>query len=197
MRLGPLAPSLFPRPGRVLHPVPGQVTGLTATAASTSRIDLTWSAAADATAYEVERSPDGSANWQQVASIADLAQSDTGRATGTRYYYRVRALNSGIPGPWSTADTYTLPAQVANLAAVSGGQTQIDLTWDAVASATGYSVERSANGTTGWAEVGTPSTPAFSDTGLTAATQYFYRVRAVNPGGYGAYSTTANATTDA
>jgi len=195
-RLGPLVPSLFPRPGGVLHAPPGQVTGLTATAASTTEIDLAWTAASGATSYEVERSLDGSTQWAQIAAQAGVSVTDTGRAVATRYYYRVRAVKDGVAGPWSaTADTYSLPAQVANLAAAAASTTQIDLTWDAAASATSYLVERSANGTTGWTSVGTPSSAAYSDTGRTAGTRYYYRVSAVNPGGTGAASSVANSYT--
>ena len=43
----------------------------------------------------------------------------------------------------------------------------------------GYLVQRSANGTSGWAQVGTTGqdVTSFSDTGLAASTTYFYRVR--------------------
>jgi len=44
-------------------------------------------------------------------------------------------------------------------------------------------VERSPDGSTGWAAVGTPTSPSFSDLGLTAATTYYYRVEALNAAG--------------
>src|SRR5262249_36795315 len=46
---------------------PAAPTGLTATASSSSQVNLSWAAVSGATAYTVERSPDGSA-WVQVAS---------------------------------------------------------------------------------------------------------------------------------
>ncbi len=68
---------------------------------------------------------------------------------------------------------------------------------DASSNETGFEIERSANGTTGWALIFTTAAnaQAYSNTGLTANTPYFYRVRATNTGGQSAYSNTANATT--
>jgi hypothetical protein len=87
-----------------------------------------------------------------------------------------------------------------NLAASANGSTQIDLTWtDNASGEGGFKVERSANGTSGWAQIGTNAAndTTYSDTGLTAETQYYYRVRAYNGSRNGAYSGTANATTAA
>ena len=56
---------------------------------------------------------------------------------------------------------------------------------------TGYRVERCQGSTcTNFAQVGTPTATSFSDTGLSAATTYRYRVRAADAAGnLGAYST--------
>jgi predicted phage tail protein len=63
---------------------------------------------------------------------------------------------------------------------------------------TGYWIERSADGINFMqiASVGANST-GFSDTGLSASTTYYYRVRATNTAGNSDYSNTANATTEA
>ena len=63
--------------------------------------------------------------------------------------------------------------------------------------ASGYKVERSANGWDGWAVVGTTGAgvTAYSDTGLAAGTTYYYRVRGIAPGVDGDVSATVSATT--
>src|SRR5439155_21189679 len=76
--------------------------------------------------------------------------------------------------------------------------THVNLAWtDNATNETGFIVERSPDGTTGWTQVGTPAQNAtsFSNTGLTTGTQYFYRVRATNAVGDSANSNVANATT--
>jgi hypothetical protein len=73
-------------------------SGLTATAVSDSEIDLTWTDnSSDETAFHVERSPDGSADWAEIATVAAGVTSfeDTGLACNTPYYFRVRAYRAG------------------------------------------------------------------------------------------------------
>jgi lysophospholipase L1-like esterase len=104
--------------------------------------------------------------------------------------------SSGFPGTSSQYSNYWVdvvfapastppPATPANLTATSVATSRIDLAWNDVATETGYRVERSANGTSGWAQVGTTgqNVTSYSDTGLTSATTYFYRVIATNAGG--------------
>lgn len=80
--------------------------------------------------------------------------------------------------------------------------TQINLSWSDVANESSYKLEWSANGTSGWTQIGgtiATGTTSYSHTGLTASTQYFYRVSAIGDGV--TYSTsgfgTANGTTQA
>src|SRR6266498_289753 len=90
----------------------------------------------------------------------------------------------------------------SSLVATPVGSTQLDLTWmDNADNEDGFSLERSPDGTSGWTEVAAPAANAtsYSDTGLTASTQYFYRLRAqTGPIPiYSEYSSVANATTGA
>jgi hypothetical protein len=94
----------------------------------------------------------------------------------------------------------TVPAAPSNPAAVAVSASQIDVSWDDVADETGYRVERSPNGSSGWVDVSgnlPAGTTSYQDTGLTASTQYFYRVIAFNAVGDSTPSTVVNATTQA
>ena len=96
-------------PGGGLSPATTQVgplpspSGVTAVAASSTEIDLTWADVTAETGYRVERSLDGSTDWTTVATTGqDLTtQSDTGLSPGTTYYYRVFATNAGGDSPAS------------------------------------------------------------------------------------------------
>src|SRR4029077_16591428 len=61
--------------------------------------------------------------------------------------------------------------------------------------ATVYKIQRSADANTGWTQVGTSSATAFTDSGLSPATTYFYRVLASNGTTDSAPSSVASATT--
>jgi len=201
--------------------VPGDPTGLTATASGRTLIQLTWAAPADnggdaITGYRIEVSSDGSTGWTDlVANTANTARSyrHRGLAAGSTRHYRVRAINGQGTGIFSTSasattvdgSTATVPSDPTGLMATANGPTTIDLSWTAPAnnggsSLSGYRVEWSSNGSTGWADVkdDTESTvTTYSDTGLLGSTTRYYRVRAINTPGQSLASAVATATTAA
>ena len=98
-----------------LATVPGAATGLSATSAGQSRIDLSWIApsndgGAAVTGYRIEVSPDGQ-TWSDL--VADTGStgttySHTGLSPGTTRYYRVLAINSvGTGNPSNLANATT------------------------------------------------------------------------------------------
>lgn len=81
---------------RFSDPAPLAPSAITATSNSTSTIDLTWvDNSTDELNFELQRSGLSSRAFDTVAVLpADtLSYTDTGLATGTRYYYRVKATN--------------------------------------------------------------------------------------------------------
>ena len=117
------------------------------------------------------------------------------------YYVRVGGYN-GATGSFSLSVSGpsappSPPAAPSGLGAVAAGSSQINISWsDNANNETGYEVERSTNGSTFQAAATlSANTVSFSDTGRTANTTYWYRVRAVNGGVVSGYSNTANATT--
>jgi chitodextrinase len=99
------------------------------------------------------------------------------------------------------ADT-SPPTAPSGLTATTASSTQINLTWTASTDnvgVTGYLVERcQGSGCTSFAQIATPTTTSYNDTGLPAATSYMYRVRATDAAGnLSAYSNSAGTTTPA
>jgi hypothetical protein len=74
----------------------------------------------------------------------------------------------------------------------------IALTWTDVADETGYRVERSLDGTTGWVELATTGqdVTTYVNATLSPGTTYSYRIIATNAGGDSAPSNVASATTE-
>ena len=91
------------------HP-PAAPSGLTANAASSSAIDLTWNDnSGDEDSFEIDRSMDGS-NFSLLAMVGEntTSYSDSGLAASTTYHYRVRAVNAnGASGDSNTASATT------------------------------------------------------------------------------------------
>lgn len=124
---------------------------------------------------------------------------------GTTYYWRIVSktmANLGNSGPtWSftTAGSESAPSAPTGLTAAAISSTQINLSWNDVATETGYRVERSPNGSSSWSEIASLSAnqTTFSDLQVSAQQTFFYRVRASNSGGFSPYSNVASATTPA
>jgi hypothetical protein len=76
-----------------LPPVP---EALASEPASATQIQLTWTAAAGATGYKLQRSTSPDGPYTEIGStLTSNSYSDTGLIAGTRYYYVVRALFDG------------------------------------------------------------------------------------------------------
>lgn len=106
--------------------------------------------------------------------------------------------NVGIRLRTASSVSPTAPAAPGNLAATVVSQTEINLAWnDNSNDRTGFRIERSLDGSSGWTQVATvgADVTTYSDTGLTCATAYHYRVSAYNAGGASVYSDVVSATT--
>jgi chitodextrinase len=186
---------------------------LTATAASSTEIDLAWTASTSTqgiAGYRVERCQGaGCSSFAQIATPAGTTYADTTGAPNTAYSYRVRAADTaGSLGPYSNVAGATTPPDTqpptipGNLAATAASSSQITLSWTASTdnvAVTGYLLERCQNaGCTNFAQIATTTGTSYSDTGLLASTSYGYRVRATDAAGnLSGYSAAASATTPA
>ena len=177
---------------------------LTATPASASTIELAWSNTAGESSYRVERSTEGGASgWAPVTIVAQnvTAFTDSALSAATTYFYRVIAVRDGVDSvPSAVASATTTldpPATPSLLTAQAQSSSEIELSWEDVPTETGYRIERSDDGGTGWNTIGTAGqdVTSFIDAGLVPGTGYAYRVIAVNAGGESVPSTPAFTTT--
>ncbi|MCO4815297.1 MAG: fibronectin type III domain-containing protein [Flavobacteriales bacterium] len=184
--------------------IPAAPTTLSATAVSSSSIDLAWTDnATDENGYNIERSIDGT-NFSLVGSVGTdvVTYSDNALNALTLYYYRVVAFNSAGSSSYSnianaTTLENTIPSAPTTLSATANSSSSISLDWtDNASDEDGYYIERSEDGTTFSlvASVGT-DVVAYDDNSLTELTTYYYRVFAYNVVGNSSTSNVANATT--
>ena len=163
---------------------PAAPASLTTTVAGTG-VQLAWSASAGAASYEVRR--DGTL----IATVTGTAHTDAAPGVGT-FSYTVRAVDAGgrasgdspvaqatVNAPPPPPDT-TAPSVPAKPVAGAITSTTVALTWppatDTVGVA-GYRVVR--NGTV----IATTPVPSFTDSGLSPATAYTYKVSAYDAAG--------------
>jgi Glycoside hydrolase family 44 len=173
---------------------PSAPTGLTATAGN-AVVNLSWTAGYGATGYYVKRSTT-SGTEVQVASVTATTYADTSVTNGTKYYYVVSAYNSygtsGNSNEVNATPSAPAPGAPTGLSA-TGSNAQVALAWSTSTGASSYNVKRStASG--GETLLTNVATPAFTDSGLTNGTTYYYVVSAMLPAGESANSTEVSAT---
>jgi hypothetical protein len=91
----------------------------------------------------------------------------------------------------------TAPAAPTGVTATAVSQTQVNVSWSAVAGATSYTVFRSTTSGGPYTSVGTSATTSFSNTGFACNTTYYYVVKASTGGCASGNSAQAQATTSA
>ncbi len=105
-------------------------TGFTATPASTSQINLAWSAVSNATSYVVDRATNSGFTTGLASGIysgSGTSFNVTGLASATTYYFRVRAIAAGyVDSNYATVNGTTQTA---------GGAVE-DIVWDQLSLAT-------------------------------------------------------------
>ncbi|HYH82436.1 MAG TPA: fibronectin type III domain-containing protein, partial [Longimicrobium sp.] len=203
-----------------LRTVPTAPTAISARVTTLHRIDLDWTdASTNETGFRLSRRsrvPGGA--WGAFALIATVAPNtvappvavtfadSAGVVVGLEYQYRVQACNTSLCSAYATSPGVVAPALPPGapgfLGATVIGSTRIDLAWmDASASENGFNLQRRKRNADGtwqpYQNVVTtgPNTIFYSNTGLSPASTYTYRVRACNAAGCSAFVTGANVTT--
>lgn len=131
--------------------------------------------------------------WNDADQIWYLRNS-WGDAWGEGGYMRIR-WGTSLVGYGANYVVYGAPS---DLTATPTFSSQINLSWaDNSGAESGFKIERSEDGVTGWAEVATvgAGVTSYSDTGLACNTGFDYRVRAYTSSADGSYSGTASAQT--
>ncbi len=177
--------------------VPGVPAGIVATAGN-AQVSLSWTASSGATSYHVKRATVSGGPYTQVGSPSNASYADVGLTNGTTYYYVVSALNTtGEGGNSSEANAKPVaPTQVPPVPAgvvATAGNAQVALTWTASSGATSYHVKRAMASGGPYTQVSAPGAAAYTDTGLTNGTTYYYVVTAVNSAGESGNSAEVNA----
>jgi len=113
---------------------PQPPTNLSATAVSSSQINLSWNTPSNnggsqITGYKINRSDDGGATWNilvQNTGSTGTTYSDTGLSPGTTHSYRVFAINSVGTSPSSNTASATTISQVHSITRAQSGLVSSD-----------------------------------------------------------------------
>jgi hypothetical protein len=178
--------------------IPVAPSSLTATTASNSQINLSWTDnSSNEDGFKIERSPDGISNWTEITTVGTniVVYQNTGLPVSTHYYFRVRAFNIGGNSAYSnTANTSTYsPPTAATSAAtiITNTSATMNGAVNANGSSTAVTFEYGTTNLYGTSVSATPSPVTGSIitsvsallTNLPVGTQYHFRVKAVSEGG--------------
>jgi len=172
----------------------GAPSAVTATESNCGNVQVSWTAGAAATGYEVFRASTNTfANAVIMGTPSASPFTDGTAVPGTTYFYWVRSTNacgaSAASGPDSGQRLTTPDAPSAIVATDSSLCDRVDISWSPVAGTTSYTVIRSSTNNAGsGTAIGTPTGASFADTTGSAGTTYFYFVSATNPCGNSATS---------
>ena len=168
-----------------------------AAAAADAMVSLTWDTplydgGSVVTGYQYRYQMSGG-NWSDwTASSPALSRAVTisNLTNDSDYNFEVRAQNAigdGAVATDSAMPMSTVPGTPTGLGSTSIGPNEIMLTWNTVAGATGYELQRRVNGES-WVMLTGVTGTAHTDSGLTPSTSYDYEVRATNASGSSPWS---------
>ena len=184
---------------------PERVTTLTAAKLTPTSVTLVWEPADGASSYEVFLRDETNFQYDMVASVTETTYTVTDVDPSTPHYFAVKSVayyggNIQRTGFSPAFTTDTAFESVTGFMFVLKKSNRLFLEWNKIKSADGYEIEKSADGVSGWQQIGNVHMNAFEagavepDGVLAKGKSYFYRVRAyVNENGemkYTAYSDT-------
>ena len=185
----------------IIVAAPAAVTGLKATATTSTSVTLGWHFTVNADGYEVQQYKNG--KWTDIftsSKATDTSYTVKGLKAGTAgYRFRIRAYktygSSKQYGSWSSElKVNTNPYGVSGFKVKSKSSTSVTLQWNKGTTASGYQLQQYKNGK--WTNIFTPSKAtetSYTVKGLKAGTAgYRFRIRAYKTYGsskqYGSWS---------
>lgn len=153
---------------------------------SSTKQTISWKNIGGASGYIIYRSTKKSSGYKKIKTISSgntTSYQVTGLTPGTMYYYKVKTKNklNGITGYGSASGYHKARAPKQPVITVAGSTgTKIRVSWEKVASATGYDIYRSTSKKGTYKKIGTAKADAtgFTDKKLKMTKKYYYKVEA-------------------
>ena len=147
---------------------------------SNGKPKLSWKAVSGATKYWIYRSTDGK-EFKYFDSTTKTSYTNSGATSGTKYYYRVKAVavvngKNVASANSSTKSLLTSLAKPSVSITTSNGKPK--LTWNAVTGADKYYIYRSTDGKN-FSYWDSTTKTSYVNSGAKKNTKYYYKVKAV------------------
>ena len=141
---------------------------------------LSWKSVSGATKYWIYRSTDGK-NFKYYDSTTKTSYTNSGAASGTKYYYKVKAVatvnGKSVASSYSYAKSLVCTPATPKVS-ITSANGKPKLSWNAVNGATKYWVYRSTDGKNFKYYDSTTKT-TYTNNSTTVGTRYYYKVKAV------------------
>ena len=151
-------------------------------------VTLSWKKISGASGYAVYRAESKNGEWKKIKTIksgSTKTYKDKGLIPGKTYYYKVRAYRTvsgkNVYGAYSEVVKAKPALKKPSLKKSTVNYDSVKLTWKKISGASGYKIYRStsADGTYKRVKnITSASTLTYTDSGLTAGTTYYYKIRA-------------------
>ena len=139
-----------------------------------------WSAVTGATKYWIYRSTDGK-TFKYYDSTTKTSYTNSGAASGKKYYYRVKAVAvvNGKNVTSANSNTKSLMTTLAKpTVSITTSNGKPKITWKAVTGADKYYVYRSTDGKI-FSYYDSTTKLSYTNTGAKKGTKYYYKVKAI------------------
>ena len=149
-------------------------TGLTAVATSDGA-NVSWTAGAEETAWNLRYSVKDADSWTTVSSLSATNHTISGLSTDNTYEVQVQADCGGLQSAWTASAEFTPVCNAPTALAVTA-RTQTSATFSWASSESAWKLQYKAEGDADWSEVNVATNP-FTLTGLTAGTNYQAKIQ--------------------
>jgi hypothetical protein len=190
-----------PQPGEVdrffhveYSVTPAAPTGLRVSNVTTQSADLNWTDnAANESLYRIYISSDQGATWRLkgIVGIDATTYHVENLTAGTRYKFRVQAVNGNIGSDFSNIVKAATVLQAPTNLTANALKRAVELSWtDNASNETGYNIAISTDGGKTWKNVGKvgANVTSFRVENLDPGSRYLFKVRAVNDDLFSDYS---------
>lgn len=141
-------------------------------------VKITWSKVKGADKYQVYRSKSRDGKYSLIKTTSQRSFINKNLTTGTRYFYKVRAVDNGVKGKFSSIKSAVPELKKPVISVKSKRHSSVTLDWKNVNGASGYRVYRSTSRKGTYKRIKTVTVSQYMDSSAQAGKTYYYKVRA-------------------
>lgn len=151
-----------------------------AVSASYNSIKITWGKVTGAQKYEIYRSTKKNSEYKKIKTTKSRSYTNKSLTSGTTYYYKIKAVRSKYKSGYSDiVNCKAVTPATSKFKAESVDYNKVKLTWNKVSGATKFVIYRSTKENSGYKKIKTIDDEkllAYTDSGLTTGTKYYYKI---------------------